>query len=140
MPRTHLRVQKHSRSFGVYSLAFVIVGFSAAKLADQLRLADQSLLEKEQGLSRLRAFHENIVHSISSGVFTADEGGRITSFNPAAQEATGYSLDKSTDDIGGRCLTGIQANHLTNSLDRYSPTCELKWNANERMAVDSSLG
>ncbi|MBI3808244.1 MAG: PAS domain S-box protein, partial [Nitrospirae bacterium] len=63
-------------------------------LADQLRRADQSLREKEQGLSRLRAFHENIVHSISSGVFTTDERGCITSFNPAAQEATGYSIEQ----------------------------------------------
>ena len=94
LPRTHLTAPETFQTFGVYSLAFVIVGFLSGALADQLRLADQSLLEKEQGLSRLRAFHENIVHSISSGVFTADEGGRITSFNPAAQEATGYSLDQ----------------------------------------------
>lgn len=79
-------------AFGVYSLAFLVVGFLSGALADQLRLADQSILEKEQGLSRLQAFHENIVHSISSGVFTTDEEGQITSFNPAAQEATGYSF------------------------------------------------
>jgi two-component system, NtrC family, sensor histidine kinase PilS len=80
--------------YGVYSLAFLVVGFLSGALADQLRLADQSLREKEQGLSRLQAFHENIVHSISSGVFTTDHAGRITSFNPAAQEATGYSLEQ----------------------------------------------
>ncbi|HKW85737.1 MAG TPA: ATP-binding protein, partial [Nitrospiraceae bacterium] len=38
------------------------------------------------------AFHENIVQSISSGLFTTDAEGRITSFNPAAQDATGYTL------------------------------------------------
>jgi two-component system sensor histidine kinase PilS (NtrC family) len=61
-------------------------------LAEQLHLADQSLREKEQGLTRLQAFHENIVRSISSGVFTADATGAVTSFNPAAQEVTGYSV------------------------------------------------
>ncbi len=89
---SNLSAAETLHAFGVYSLAFLVVGFLSGALADQLRLADQSILEKEQGLSRLQAFHENIVHSISSGVFTTDEEGRITSFNPAAQEATGYSF------------------------------------------------
>ncbi|MBI4003206.1 MAG: PAS domain S-box protein [Nitrospira defluvii] len=80
------------QTFGVYGLAFLVVGFLSGVLADQLRSADQSLQEKEQGLSRLQVFHENIVRSISSGVFTADEAGRITSFNPAAHEVTGYGF------------------------------------------------
>lgn len=92
--RTHLSAPETLQIFGVYSLAFLVVGFLSGALADQLRLADQSLREKEQGLNRLQAFHENIVQSISSGVFTTDDGGRITSFNPAAQEATGYSLQQ----------------------------------------------
>ncbi len=78
--------------FGVYGLAFLVVGFLSGVLAEQLRSADQSLHEKEQGLSRLQVFHENIVRSISSGVFTTDEAGRITSFNPAAHEVTGYGF------------------------------------------------
>ena len=89
-------------------------------LADQLRHADQSLQEKEQGLSRLQAFHENIVQSISSGVFTTDEAGRITSFNPAAQEATGYSFEQvqgrhwrevfnwHPSEIDGRCRSDVR--------------------------------
>lgn len=92
LPHSHLSAAETLHGFGVYGLAFLVVGFLSGALADQLRLADQSLREKEQGLSRLQAFHENIVHSISSGVFTTDEKGRITSFNPAAQEATGYSF------------------------------------------------
>lgn len=94
LPHTRLSGPETLQTFGVYSLAFLVVGFLSGKLADQLRLADQSLREKEQGLNRLQAFHENIVHSISSGVFTTDDGGRITSFNPAAQEATGYGLEQ----------------------------------------------
>lgn len=94
LPRTRLSAPETLQTFGVYSLAFLVVGFLSGALADQLRRADQSLREKEQGLSRLQAFHENIVQSISSGVFTTDESGRITSFNPAAQEATGYSFEQ----------------------------------------------
>ncbi len=94
LPKTRLSGPETLQTFGVYSLAFLVVGFLSGALADQLRKADQSLREKEQGLSRLQAFHENIVQSISSGVFTTDEAGRITSFNPAAQEATGYGFEQ----------------------------------------------
>ena len=94
LPHAGLSAAETLHAFGVYSLVFLVVGFLSGALADQLRLVDQSLREKEQGLSHLRAFHENIVHSISSGVFTTDEKGRITSFNPAAEEATGYSFEQ----------------------------------------------
>ena len=94
LPHTRLSSAETLQAFGVYSLAFLVVGFLSGALADQLGRADHSLREKEQGLSRLQAFHENIVRSISSGVFTTDAQGHITSFNPAAQEATGYSLEQ----------------------------------------------
>jgi two-component system sensor histidine kinase PilS (NtrC family) len=94
LPHTRLSAAETLQAFGVYSLAFLVVGLLGGALADQLQRADQSLHEKEQGLSHLQAFHENIVRSISSGVFTTNESGRITSFNPAAQEATGYSFEQ----------------------------------------------
>jgi len=89
-----LSIAEVLQTFSVYGLAFLGVGFLSGALADQLQQADQSLREKEQGLSRLQLFHENIVQSISSGVFTTDESHRITFFNPAAQEATGYGFEQ----------------------------------------------
>ena len=91
LPPSRLTVPETFQTFGVYALALLVVGILGGALATQLQHADLSLREKEQGLTRLQAFHENIVHSISSGVFTADAAGCITSFNPAAQEATGYT-------------------------------------------------
>lgn len=98
MPPSRLTLPETFQTFGVYALALLVVGILGGTLAEQLQLADRSLREKEQGLTRLQVFHENIVHSISSGVFTADAGGCITSFNPAAQEATGYMIA----DVAGR--------------------------------------
>ena len=89
---SRLTVPETFQTFGVYALALLVVGILGGTLAEQLQQADQSLREKEQGLTRLQVFHENIVHSISSGVFTADASGCITSFSPAAQEATGYTI------------------------------------------------
>lgn len=92
MPPSRLAMPETFQTFGIYALALLVVGILGGTLADQLQQADQSLREKEQGLSRLQVFHENIVRSISSGVFTADATGCITSFNPAAEEATGYTI------------------------------------------------
>ena len=92
LPPSRLTAPETFQTFGVYALALLVVGILGGTLADQLQQAGQSLREKEQGLTRLQVFHENIVHSISSGVFTADATGCITSFNPAAQEATGYTI------------------------------------------------
>jgi two-component system, NtrC family, sensor histidine kinase PilS len=88
----HISAASMLQTFAVYALALLVVGLLSGTLAEQLHLADQSLREKEQGLTRLQAFHENIVRSISSGVFTADASGAVTSFNPAAREVTGYAV------------------------------------------------
>jgi two-component system, NtrC family, sensor histidine kinase PilS len=77
-------------TYGVHSLAVLAVGFLSGTLSEQLKRADQSLVETEQGLSRLQAFHENVVQSIPSGVFTADANGRLTWLNRAALDMTGY--------------------------------------------------
>jgi two-component system sensor histidine kinase PilS (NtrC family) len=83
----------------VYSLlinivAFFTVALLSSNLAEKLKQARQSLHEKETGLTELKAFHENIVQSISSGLLTADLAGRVTSFNRAAQEITGLSWEE----------------------------------------------
>ena len=98
LPPSKLEGPEVLQTFEVYGLAFLVVGFLSGALTDQLHHADQSLREKEQGLTRLQVFHESIVRSISSGVFTTDEEGRITSFNPAAREVTGYAFS----DVQGR--------------------------------------
>jgi two-component system sensor histidine kinase PilS (NtrC family) len=129
LPQTRLSAAESLQAFGVYSLAFLVVGFLSGALADQLRCADQSLREKEQGLNRLRAFHENIVHSISSGVFTTDERGCITSFNPAAQEATGYS----TEQVRGRLWREVFNGHPAQQKEDESM---LDRSANRRFDVE----
>lgn len=78
-------------TFGVNGLAVLLVGLLSGALAEQLRHADETLHEKEQGFARLQVFHESVVQSISSGVFTTDEEGRLTAFNRAACEMTGYA-------------------------------------------------
>ena len=78
------------QAYSMHALAVLAGGFLSGTLAEQLKRADQSLVETEQGLSRLQAFHENVVQSISSGVFTTDGEGRLTWLNRAALDMTGY--------------------------------------------------
>jgi two-component system sensor histidine kinase PilS (NtrC family) len=90
----------------IYSLlmnvvAFFMVAILSNNLAEKLKQARQSLQEKETGLTELRAFHENIVQSISSGLLTADLAGRVTSLNRTAQEITGLSWEEVK---GKRCM------------------------------------
>ena len=66
LPPSKLEGPEALQTFEVYGLAFLVVGFLSGVLADELRHADQSLREKEQGLSRLQVFHESIVRSISN--------------------------------------------------------------------------
>lgn len=103
LPHGRLNAAESLHTFGVHSLAFLVVGLLSGALVKQLQQADSTLREQARGLSRLRAFHESIVNSISSGVFTTDEKGRITSLNPAAQEATGYSFEQ----VRGRLWTEV---------------------------------
>lgn len=69
--------------FFLYMIAFFTVGVLSGRLAKRLR-------EKEIGFLDLRVFHEDIVHSMPSGLITTDLHGKITSFNRSATEITGY--------------------------------------------------
>ncbi len=92
LPVSRLSVAETFHTFGLHGLALVLVGLLSGTLAEQLSRTGQTLVEKEEGLNRLQAFHENVIQSISSGVFTTDEAGRITSFNSAAEDITGYTF------------------------------------------------
>ncbi|TAJ27599.1 MAG: PAS domain S-box protein [Nitrospirae bacterium] len=98
-PPGRLSMAETLHMFGLHGLALVMVGLLSGELAEQLRRTGQSLLEKERGLHRLQAFHQNVVQSISSGLFTTDQEGRITSFNRAAQEATGLSWEMAANRL-----------------------------------------
>lgn len=82
-------------------VAFFTVAALSSSLAEKLKQARETLQEKETGLTEFKAFHENIVQSMSSGLLTADLEGRITSFNRAAEEITGLS---SEEVRGKRCM------------------------------------
>lgn len=78
--------------------AFFIVAYLSGYLGEKWRTAGIELEEKSENLIELRTFHENIVKSMSSGLVTTDLYDRITSFNKAARDITGFK--KPSEVIG----------------------------------------
>ena len=78
---------------GLYDAAFLFVGLLAARLSERQARSDVQLIEATHALEKLRALHERIVESIRSGLVTTDLGGRIYTFNAAAEEITGHRAE-----------------------------------------------
>ena len=65
--------------------AFLAVAYLGSLLTAKLRQARVQLKDTSGALESLQALHENIIHSISSGLITTGLDGRITLVNEAAQ-------------------------------------------------------
>jgi two-component system sensor histidine kinase PilS (NtrC family) len=66
--------------------AFLAVAYLAGLLTAKLRQVRVQLQDTSGALENLQALHENIIHSISSGLITTGLDGRITLVNAAAQK------------------------------------------------------
>jgi two-component system, NtrC family, sensor histidine kinase PilS len=78
-----------SGSYVVYATllrmtAFGVVALLSRYLAESLRQTGQVLQEQRARLIGLRAFHENVVNSMNSGLLITDMSGRVVSSNHAA--------------------------------------------------------
>jgi len=65
--------------------AFLAVAYLAGLLTSKLQQVGVQLKDTSGALENLQALHENIIHSISSGLITTGLDGRITLVNSAAQ-------------------------------------------------------
>jgi two-component system sensor histidine kinase PilS (NtrC family) len=65
--------------------AFLAVAYLAGLLTAKLRQVGVQLKDTSGALENLQALHENIIHSISSGLITTGLDGRITLVNASAQ-------------------------------------------------------
>ncbi len=75
-------------------LAFFIVAYLTGYLAEKMASVERELEEKGIDYERLEQLNRHIVENITSGILTLDELGRITYFNKAAEDITGYSLQE----------------------------------------------
>lgn len=74
--------------------AFYLVAFLSSYLSIQAKKAEEELLEKKIDYQSLEALNNDIVKNVLSGLMTIDGNGAITSFNQAAENMTGYTLEQ----------------------------------------------
>jgi two-component system, NtrC family, sensor histidine kinase PilS len=94
IPSTAVSPRELLYTLFLHLTAFYTVAYLSGRLAEQLRQTGESLQEKEKDLTQLQAFHENVVQSMSGGLFTTDLEGRVTSFNRAGEEITGFNKEE----------------------------------------------
>jgi two-component system sensor histidine kinase PilS (NtrC family) len=101
-------------------LSFYSVAFLSGYLSDRLRKARQELREKSIDFDDLRVLQEHILRGVGSGIITMDLAGKIASWNPAAEQITGYSSEEikgNWQKVFGDSLKGIFG-HTDSMKDR----------------------
>jgi len=87
----------------VHVISFYVVALLASFLVEIERQTKTLLSEKESAFDQLGILHQSIVESVGSGIMTVDLGGRIKTFNRAAEQITGVAsrdaVGRSIDDI-----------------------------------------
>jgi two-component system sensor histidine kinase PilS (NtrC family) len=92
--------------------AYLAVAHLASALAAKMRQAGMELRDKSGELLSLQALHENVIHSIRSGLVTADLEGRITLMNSPGQKL----LERTASSVYGRHISDLFVDRLP-SLD-----------------------
>ncbi|TVP42191.1 MAG: hypothetical protein EA350_17015, partial [Gemmatimonadales bacterium] len=120
-----------SGSAGLQVGVFAAVAAATGLLGDRLRRAGMKLGEMESELRRLRLDTAEILTTISTGVLTLDEGGRILYLNPAGEILLG--ADQATLEADGAvALRSIAqfapqlAGILQESMDRREASYRLR--------------
>ena len=71
--------------------SFFGIAFLSYELARRLKKAGEEIRRREDRFQDLRALHENIVQSVTSGLITTDLDGRVTSANRSSEKILGRS-------------------------------------------------
>ena len=95
------RVAQYTVAINIF--AFLAVAALAGSLAENLSLTGARLERASREILDLQAFNQDIIDSLTSGLLTAEVGGRVLSFNQAAGEITGLSstqmIDRHVGDV-----------------------------------------
>src|SRR5271166_4830404 len=104
--------------------AFLTVAYLAGLLTAKLRQVGVQLKDTSGALESLQALHENIIHSISSGIITTALDGRITLVNAAAQKM----LDRTAAELAGTPVDQLFLDVLPSVASR-NPHAEVRFDS-----------
>lgn len=96
-PERHFVETDYLYNLFINITAFYLVAYLSGTLSARLKRAGEELKEKDADLIELKAFSDNVIKSLTSGLFTTDSDGKITFFNKAAEDITGYKLEDIKD-------------------------------------------
>jgi two-component system sensor histidine kinase PilS (NtrC family) len=91
-------------------LSFYSVALLSGYLSERLRKTRQELREKSSDFADLQVLQEHILRGVGSGILTMELQGAIASWNPAAEQITGYSYDEIKSrwqEVFGDSIKGI---------------------------------
>ena len=88
--------------------AFLAVAYLAGLLTAKLRQVGVQLKDTSGALESLQALHENIIHSISSGLITTGLDGHITLVNAAAQRLLERTAGRTAGRAGAASFFSIR--------------------------------
>jgi len=101
--------------------AYLAVAHLSSALAAKLRQAGVELRDKSGELLSLQALHENVVHSIHSGLITTDLDGRITLLNSPGQKL----LERTASSVYGMHISDLFLDRPPN-LESVSAQTEVR--------------
>jgi len=103
IPETTLPLKTFFYVLTLHLVAFFSVAYLSSSAVETLRRMKEELKEKADDLVELQTFNANVAQCMSTGLLTTDELGRITSFNHASEEITGYKWE----EVRGRIYLDI---------------------------------
>ncbi len=112
--------------------AFFAVAYLGSGAVETLRRMKEELRAKESNIEELQAFNVNVAQCMSTGLLTTDNQGRITAFNRAAEEITGFKWD----DVRGKRFLDIlpvkEIEDILNSVKQILPIYRFESEVNKR--------
>ena len=72
---------------------FLVVAILTGSLTERGRRVHRALADQQRDLNDMQAYKDLIFHSVGSGLIALDRAGRITAFNRAAEEITGFKAE-----------------------------------------------
>ncbi|HWP47511.1 MAG TPA: ATP-binding protein [Candidatus Limnocylindrales bacterium] len=117
-PFTTLNISSFYYNIFLNVCAFYLVAFLSSYLAESLKITHEQLQETSSDLNELQVFHKNILQSMSSGLLTTNLVGKITSYNRAAEEITGYKFEEAYGADLDQILPGVCVKEIFDMMEK----------------------
>lgn len=89
-PRAKVNINILFQALSVYGLSFYLTAMLSSVLSERFRRTTEKLSQTSLDLDRLNLLYKQIFNDITSGIITVDSNEKITSFNMASEEITGF--------------------------------------------------